>query len=126
MEIRIIKVLLYIHMYYVHPYIILYLFYIKLLFTNLFLFSFQTKDSNTHAYAHSCDHHTMVTETKKTTFEAVSFIMCFYTGKETYPATQFFCWQVSFRWMKETYKTVILEAYFLITLLILINKLNHH
>ena len=32
---------------------VLYLFYIKQWFTNLFLFHFQTKDSDTHAYAHS-------------------------------------------------------------------------
>ena len=32
---------------------ILYLFYIKRWFTNQFLFHFQTKDSDTHAYAHS-------------------------------------------------------------------------
>ena len=32
---------------------VLYLFYIKQWFTNLFSFHFQTKDSDTHAYVHS-------------------------------------------------------------------------
>ena len=47
--------------------VVLNLFYIERLFTNLFLIHFQTKDSDMHAYAHSWSSYTMVPETSQTT-----------------------------------------------------------
>ena len=62
--------------------IVLYAFCVKWSFSNLSLFHFQTKDSDTYLYA--CQ--TVVTETsKKPPFGPVSFITCFYIYWITIP-----------------------------------------
>ena len=97
--------------------IVLYLFYVERLFTNMFLIHFQTRD-RIRVRMRSRVHHAMVPS-----FRARFFYNIFLYSLTNYSsvAIAFFNWQVFFKRVKETNETTNP-----ISGVILINRLTHH
>ena len=83
------------------------------LFTNLFLIHFQTKDSDTHAYAHSwSSHHSARNQPNNQLFARFFYNTSLYLLTSLFIDVTFLYWQVFFRQVRETNETTNLQARF--------------